>query len=67
MGRPVRVIKAEAYREVAGWLDEMAVRMQRESEESVFSPRPAVAKLDAKGVRGLARDLRKRADTTEKG
>lgn len=67
MSRPTHEIKAEAYNEVAGWLDEMATKMQEESEATVFSLRPSKATLDASGVRMLAEDLRRRAKKVSTG
>lgn len=61
MSRTVGAIKAEAYNEVAVWLEQYADRMQAESEAMVFAPHPTKATLDARGVKGLASDLRKLA------
>ena len=67
MGRPVREIKAEAYNEVAKWLDDYADIMQAQSEALTFAPHPTKATLDSKGVKGLAQDLRKFAKKLSAG
>jgi hypothetical protein len=61
------VIKAEAYNEVADWLAEMAAKMQKQSEATVFSERPERAVLIADDVRKMARQLRDRAKKVSAG
>lgn len=54
-------IRAEVYDEVAGWLREVAAKMKRDSENTVFDVCPMRAVMDARGVLGLANALRRRA------
>ena len=54
-------IRTNAYNDVADWLNEKAADMQKQSEETVFSPRPARAVLTADDVKKMAKQLRRRA------
>jgi len=67
MGTPARTIKAETYREIAKWLDELARKMELEAMDQVFAPDFCEPVLKANGVYGLAEDLRKRARQIEQG